>query len=245
MKINQLLAIEKGTKAASTRALTDLHKKSQVQALYDGRERTYRSVTEDGERFPAESQKIQLKGRNVIKEVQAALSELFDITYTKDKANLKATANITVDGITLAKDVPVTYLLFLEKQLVDLVTFVSKLPTLDPSETWEWDAGTSSYRTRPTETAKTKKTIKPVIMYEATEKHPAQVKEVTEDVVCGYWASIRYSAAFEADRKEELLSRLNKLQNAVKFAREEANGTDAKRESISGALFNYVFGDNA
>lgn len=245
MKINQLLAIEKGTKAASSRALTDLHKKSQVQGLYDGRERTYRSTTEDGEKFPSESQKIQLKGRNVIKEVQTALSELFDITYTKDKANLKATADIIVEGTTLAKDVPVTYLLFLEKQLVDLHTFVSKLPTLDPSETWDWDAGTSSYRTRPTEAAKTKKTIKPVIMYEATEKHPAQVKEVTEDVVCGYWSSIRYSAAFEADRKEELLNRLNKLQNAVKFAREEANGTDAKREAISGSLFNYVFAENA
>ena len=39
-----------------------------------------------------------------------------------------------------SRDVPVTYLLFLEKQLVDLHTFVKKLPVLDASETWVFDA---------------------------------------------------------------------------------------------------------
>jgi len=243
-KLNQILAIEKTVKATSNRNLTDLHKKSQVGTLYEGRERTYQPTTEDGEQFPAESQKLQLKGRNVLKEVQTALAELFDITLTKDKANLKATADIIVDGNTIATGVPVTYLLFLEKQLIDLHTFIVKLPTLDPAETWTWDAGTSSYRTSPTKAAKTKKTIKPVVMYEATKEHPAQVKEVSEDVVSGYWTSIRYSAALAADRKEELLDRVAKLQNAVKFAREEANGIEAKREAISGSLFNYVFAES-
>jgi len=35
--------------------------------------------------------------------------------------------------------VPATYLLFLEKQLTDLHTLVSKLPVLDASETWVFD----------------------------------------------------------------------------------------------------------
>lgn len=241
MKLNQILAIEKGTKASSNRSLTDLHKKSQVQALYDGRERTYRSTTEEGEKFPSESQKVQLKGRNVLKDVQASLAELFDITLTKDKANLEATADIVVDGKAIAKEVPVTYLLFLEKQLTDLHTFLAKLPTLDPSETWVWDPGQSCYRTSAVEAAKTKKTIKPIVMYEATKEHPAQVKEVSEDVVVGYWSTIRYSAAFPADQKEMLLDRVVKLQNAIKFAREEANATDASRQQIAGALFGFVF----
>jgi hypothetical protein len=245
MKLNQILAIEKGTKASSNRSLTDLHKKSQVASLYEGRERTYTPTNEDGERFPPESQKIQVRSKNVVKEVQAALAELFDITFTKDKANLKATADVVVDGKTIASEVPVTYLLFLEKQLVDLHTFVSKLPVLDPAQSWTWDPGQSAYRTQPVESAKTKKLVKPVVLYEATKEHPAQVKEVSEDVVVGYWKTILYSSALSQDRKDELLDRLAKLQNAVKFAREEANATEANREAISGALFGYLFEDSS
>ena len=37
-----------------------------------------------------------------------------------------AKADLVVDGVTLAKDLPVTYLLFLEKQLTELKAFVSK-----------------------------------------------------------------------------------------------------------------------
>ncbi len=244
MKLNQILAIEKGVKASSNRSLTDLHKKSQVPSLYEGRERTYSPTNEDGERFPPESQKIQLRAKNVLNDVQTCLAEMFDITFTKDKANLKATANVVVDGKVLVSDVPVTYLLFLEKQLVDLHTFVSKLPVLDPSQTWDWDPGQSAYRTQPSESAKTKKTIKPVVLYEATKEHPAQVKEVSEDVVVGYWKTIHYSAALTQDRKDDLLARIAKLQNAVKFAREEANSYEIRREQIADSLFGYVFAES-
>ncbi|MBA2680632.1 MAG: hypothetical protein H0U76_19830 [Ktedonobacteraceae bacterium] len=45
----------------------------------------------------------------------------------------------------------------LEKQLVDLHTFVRKLPVLDPSETWTLDSSADCWATEPVQTLKTKK----------------------------------------------------------------------------------------
>ena len=51
------------------------------------------------------------------------------VLATQDFANCQAKANVVVDGQTILKEVPVTHLLFLEKQLVDLRTFIDGLPT--------------------------------------------------------------------------------------------------------------------
>jgi len=51
----------------------------------------------------------------------------------------------------LLADVPVTYLLFLEKQLTDLRTFVDKLPVLDPSVVWLQDPSSGDWRSEPAE----------------------------------------------------------------------------------------------
>lgn len=244
-KLNQILAIEKGIKATSTRLLTDLHRKSTTVPLYNGLDRSYTPLAEQGEEFPPENQKLQLRSKTVLKELQTSLGDLFDITFTKDNANLKALSNVIIDGKTIMPNVPVTYLLFLEKQLADLHTFISKLPTLDSAENWNYDVAQSAFKTTPVKSAKTKKITKPVVLYEATDKHPAQVKEVSEDVVVGYWHTTRYSGALTQEQKDTMMEKLSKLTAAVKFAREEANGTDAPRFAVSDQLFSYLFSENA
>ena len=76
---------------------------------------------------------------------------------------------------------------------------------------------------------------------EATTKHPAQVDVYKEDVVVGYWKSIKYSGALPAVRLNELLGRVEKLQKAVKFAREEANSKEVQRKKIGKSVFEYLF----
>lgn len=244
-KLNQILAIEKGVKATSTRLLTDLHRKSTTAGLYEGRDRTYTTSIEEGEQFPSENQKLQLRSKNVLKDLQVSLGELFDITFTKDKANLKAMSDVKVDGKVLLSNVPVTYLLFLEKQLADIHTFLSKLPVLDSSEDWALDSVQGVYKTSPVRSAKTKKVTKAVVLYEATDKHPAQVKEVSEDIVIGYWSTTRNSGALTQDQKDAMLDRLAKLTAAVKFSREEANSCEADRHLVADSLFSYLFSENA
>jgi hypothetical protein len=242
MKLNQILAIEKGVKTRALRELTELHRSSQLEALYEGRERRYQPLDEEGEQLPRESQRIQQRSEEVFRKLQECTRELFDVTYMKDRTNCTAKADVVVEGTTLLRDVPVTYLLFLEKQLNDLHTFVLKTPTLDPNEQWSWNNATSAFATEPVATTRTKKLVKPVVLYEATKDHPAQVKEVTEDCVVGHWSQIRYSAAMTQQRKDQLLGRIVELSKAVKIAREEANQAEVVALPATGStLFEYLF----
>ncbi|MFI7615087.1 hypothetical protein ACIBP6_28035 [Nonomuraea terrae] len=240
-KLNQILAVEKGVKAGGQRAVTDAYHAIQKAPLLSGLSRTYQPIDDEGEQLPPESTRVQVKAEDVLADVAKALTRLFDVTAAKDWTNTVARSDVVVDGQTLLRDVPVTYLLFLEKQLVDLHTFVAKLPTLDPAETWTFDDNAETWRTEPVKTTRTKKVPRNHVLAEATDKHPAQVQVFTEDVVVGYWTKTAFSGALPARRVNELLARVQKLQDAVKYAREEANGTEAEEREIGAAVFRYLF----
>ena len=240
-RLNQIIAIEKGIKSQALRDLTDAHKTLQKTALLSGISRTYRSKDEEGEVFPPESTKVQVNVEEIIRETTDIMTKLFDITATKDWANNKARADVVVDGQTIVKDVPVTYLLFLEKQLTDLHTFIKNLPTLDAGESWEYDPSSDCFATEPLQTTKTKKVPRNHVKAEATEHHPAQVEVYYEDIVVGYWKTIKFSGALPAKRVNELLQRIQKLQHAVKFAREEANSIEVEEQKIGKRVFDFLF----
>ena len=243
-KLNQIIAIEKGTKSRTLAELTEAHHALQKPALLAGLARTYKPKDDEGETFPPESTRVQVKAEEIVSRTVETLTKLFDVTATKDWANGVAKASVTVDGNVILKDVPVTYLLFLEKQLVDFHTFVKKLPVLDPSETWIRDASADCYATEPSQTVKTKKIPRNHVKAEATEKHPAQVDVYHEDVVVGYWKTIKFSGALPAARQNDLLERVERLQEAVKFAREEANAAEAKDVKVGERVFKFLLGSH-
>ncbi len=240
-KLNQILAIEKGIKTRVYAEFTELHQATQKPALMNGFTKTYTPRDEDGETYPPESQKVQYEHGNVLERTAAILTELFDITATKDWANCSAHADVVVDGKRLLNDVPATYLLFLEKQLHDLSTFVGKMSELDAGSDWNTDAGTGLFKTEPTAAQRTKKVQRAIVLYDATEHHPAQTQLITEDVVVGQWVTVKLSGALPAPRKKQLLARIEKLSNAVKFAREQANGIEANEQKAGQAVFDWLF----
>jgi hypothetical protein len=240
-KLNQIIAIEKGVKSQSLRELTDAHQLLQKPAMLSGISRTYRPKDEEGEQFPPEATKVQVKAEQVIEQTVEILTKLFDVTATKDWSNGQARADVVVDGKTLLSQVPITYLLFLEKQLVDLHTFIKKLPVLDAAETWVFDASADAWATEAVQTVKTKKIPRNHVKAEATEHHPAQVEVYYEDVVVGTWRTVKFSGAMPAQRVNELLDRVERLQEAVKFAREEANSLDVQDQKIGAAVFDFLF----
>ncbi|MEQ8674154.1 MAG: hypothetical protein RLP44_08965 [Aggregatilineales bacterium] len=241
-KLNQIIAIEKGVKSQSLRELTDAHQMLQKQALLAGIARTYRPTDDEGDQYPPESTRVQVKVEEVINQTVDILTKLFDVTATKDWANGEAKADIVVDDKTLVADVPVTYLLFLEKQLTDMHTFIKNLPVLDAAELWTFDASQNAWATEPIQTTKTKKIPRNHVKAEATEEHPAQVEVYYEDVIVGYWRTVKYSGAMPAARVSTLLERVRKLQESVKFAREEANSLEITDQKVGAAIFNYLFG---
>lgn len=242
-KLNQIIAVEKGVKSQSFQDLTEAHQQLQKPALLSGIARTYRPKDEEGEPLPPEATKVQIKGEEVIRRTVATLTRLFDVTATKDWTNCAAKADVVVEGRTLLERVPATYLLFLEKQLVDLFTFVKKLPVLDASETWGFDSSADCWATEPVQTLRTKKVPRNHVKAEATDKHPAQVEVYYEDVTVGYWRTVRFSGALPAQRVNELLARVERLQEAVKFAREEANAIEAVDQKVGERVFTYLFAE--
>lgn len=241
MKLNQVIAIEKGTKGRALQEITEAHHSLQKPAILSGIARTYRPKDEEGEQLPPESTRVQVRSEEIIQKTSEVLTKLFDVVATKDWANCEAKADVVVDGNVLLSQVPATYLLFLEKQLVDIYTFVKKLPVLDASETWSFDASADCWATEPVQTTKTKKIPRNHVKAEATEKHPAQVEVYYEDVIVGNWRTVKFSGALPAKRVNELLARVERLQESVKFAREEANNQEAKEQKLGEKVFQYLF----
>lgn len=239
-KLNQIIAIEKGVKSRAQRELADVLRVLQKPALLSGISRVYRPKDEEGEPLPPESTKVQVKSEDLLRDVAAALTRLFDVVATKDWANREARADVVVDGRTIVAQVPVTYLLFLEKQLTELHSLIDKLPVLDSAESWSYDESQDVWRTDPVETSRTKKVPRAHVLYEATEKHPAQVETFTEDVIVGTWTKVAFSGALPARRVNELRDRVDRLQAAVKYAREEANAADIDDRQVGEAVFAYL-----
>jgi hypothetical protein len=240
-KLNQIIAIEKGVKTRTYAKLSRMHKDSQKAEPFNGFAKTYRRRDEDGVDYPSERKKVQLNAEALLKDVANLQTETFDVTATKDWGNCGARADVTVDGRVLVKDAPVTWLLFLEKQLSDLRTFVDKLPTLDEAEDWARDPNGFLFKTEKITTHKTKKVQRPIVLYDATEEHPAQTQLITEDVVVGWWDTVKHSGAIPIPRKQAILDRIVKLTKAVKQAREEANGLEIEPVEVGGEIFRYLF----
>lgn len=241
-KLNQINAILTSRKSETEKEVTEIYKLIQKDALFAGRERTYRPIDEEkGQKLPAESQRVQHRAEDLIRKVVGKWTEVWNLVLTQDTGNQTAKANVEVDGQVVLADVPVTTLLFLDKQLNDLETFLSKIPTPDPSEEWSHDPNTGLLRSKVNESIRTSKEPTVIVKYEATKEHPAQTEIFTKDVAVGTWSQILYSGCLQTDRKDALLARVRKLQEAVKTAREQANLIEVERKSIK-PLLEFVFG---
>src|SRR5262245_32396196 len=240
-KLNQILAVEKGVKKTAYEAVGNLYKKIQKKDLFHGISRTYQPKDDEGDRLPSESTKLQVRAEDILKDVTAQNSKWYDVTYAKDFANTKALGTVSTDDGLNLENVPVTYLLFLEKQLTDLYSLVEKLPVLDPSDTWHYDTNIDAFVTEPTQTTRTKKVPRNHVKAAATDKHPAQVEVYFEDVLVGNWTTIRQSGALPQTRVNQLKERIEKVQRAVKFARERANEQQIEPTDVGSTLMSYLF----
>lgn len=242
-KLNQVIAVVAGKKSKVQASLTTAYHVVQKSAQFEGITKTYQPKDEDGDKLPSESKAVQTKVGDVIKEVVNSLTELFDVVATQDNANTKARSDVVVGSKKVLTNVPVTNLLFLEKQLKDVETFISKLPTLDATDAWHYEASQDSYATLPSETTRVKKMPRFLVKYEATKEHPAQVETYSEDTVAGYWRTVKYSGAIPMKEKNKMLDRVHQLQEAVVKAREEANSIEVEQVSVGKQVFDHIFGE--
>ena len=240
IRLSQVIAIEKQIKSRVNSDGAELHKLNQKPDLFHGMTRTYERKDEDGEDLPGEQKLVQQRAAENLNSWARMWTELLDVVASKDWGNLQARADLEIDGTVLVKDAPVTYLIWLEKQLDDCRTFVDNLPVLDPGKAWKADPGTGLHTTEPVRTARHKKVPRVLLKVEATEHHPAQAEVINDDVLVGYWSNISTSGAFPEARKRQLLERLDALRKAVKQAREDANSLKVDPIAVGTAITNWI-----
>jgi hypothetical protein len=239
-KLHQIIAVEKGVKSRVYANVTGAYKELQKPSLFEGMAKQYDKKDADGEDFPDEKQLVQRNAAEMLREIAEQSTEYFDIVAAKDMANCVAKADVVVEGAVLLQQVPVTHLLFLEKQLVDMQTAIDALPVLDTAYNWTADPASGNFKSEVVKTTKMKKVAKPLVLYPHSPEHPAQTQIVTEDVQIGTWNTVKYSGAITVQRKKELQKRVRALIKAVKFAREEANAVEVPKVQVGKALFNYL-----
>ncbi len=240
-KLNQIIAIEKGIKSRVYGEITAINKTVQKPELFNGFSKTFQAIDESGEKLPPESKRVQHGVTDTLRSVARLTSELMAVTARKDWTNCAAVADVIVDGALILKSVPVSHLLFLEKQITDLHTLIGNLPVLDEAEDWSKDPNSGLYKAKESQTHRTKKVVKPIVLYPATPEHPAQTQMLAEDVISGYWTQVKLSGALPKMEKSELLSKAEKLLRAVKEAREAANGhEEVQSPDVGAVIFSYL-----
>lgn len=238
--LNQVIATERGIKKRVDEEITLLYQVGQKGDPFSGFEKKYRPKVEGGDALPPEKKIVQQTVPSVLAAVAKSLTELFDASATRDFANCLSKGTVTVDGTDLIVDAPTPYLLFLDKYLVHVRTIVGKLPVLSADEEWAYDEAISMFRSPVTQTIRTQKVKEILVPVPATDKHPAQIVSVEKDVQVGFWEATQLSGAIPVARKALLLERIEKLINAVAYARERANIIAAPKKEIGKSLFNWL-----
>jgi len=209
--------------------------------LFTGLTKSFDRTDDDGAQYPPEEQHIRQRALSVIDAGSKALTTLADLVLTNDVGNTQAQASIVVGGVVLAEEVPVTTLMYLEKWTAHLRDFVRALPVTDAVNAWSWNEDRGVWQSAEKQRVKTRKDQIPVVMYEATPEHPAQVEMVSRDVVEGFWKERLFSAALSPNARRAMLENVEALNVAVKTARERANTQEVDAKTIGEALLGFVF----
>lgn len=240
-KLHQVLAASKAITTPAEAEVTNLFRQAQLPDLFNGLSRTYEPLKEDGETLPPESKRVQTKATDILSNLADQKTKVWDIRASIDATNMKAKADVVVGEVVLIKDAPVTLLLYLEKQLKDMKTFIEKMALLDTTVEWSKDPSTGLWKTGAVKTAKTAKIEQPLVLLEPTKEHPGKAEKQVVDKITGYWTLIKSSGALDIPTRTRILKRIETLYVAVKTAREEANSTEAEDKKIGQKLFSYLF----
>ena len=251
-KLAQIIAVETGVKEGAAAAVAQAQAQLRSDpSAFSGMARSH-EYHEGWQHLPArpdERVNVKVVAEDVLAQLAADLTRLFDVTLTKETADATAKADVvvTIGGHphTLIEAAPVTYLLFLEKQCDRLAQRVinAQLPLEDPSTIWqEGDAGvrrTAEYQV-PSTTRQRHNWVKAEAVVEGSVGIPAQVEVFEDSTVTGHWDTVRYSGALSPARVRTLMERLAEFKRAVVSAREEANGATITDRKAGQDVFSWL-----
>lgn len=246
-KLHELLAVDSSLKGQAQKMRLDLQATLEKKRhLFAKKLVTFTPVTEDGKVETREQSDLQTTVKKEVEWLTGIIVKAIDSSYAIDTANTVAKADIVLeDGTIVAKEVPATALLQLEKRLKEVSEFIHAIPTLDPAKGFslDKDTGDGIYKARNVEKDSTRKVEEFVVVVQPTKEHPAQTAKVTKDIKAGTILEQEWSSLITPSLKADLLTRSETLFRAVTQARSRANDSivDTKTNKIGESLLGYIF----
>lgn len=245
-KLHEVLAVEADAAGQYRKILNEAEMVFRKGSHFLGYNRTltmFDDARKGEEDAGKEARELATTVPDKLKYVQKAIVRYIDVVMHKESTNQVASADILVDGETLATAVPATMLLGLETKLKEIRNLYDAIPTLDLSTKWVRDdtLGENVWVTQNDETAlKGEKTIKPMVLYAATKEHPAQVEKLSDTINVGIYRKKYFSGSLSPKEKSDLLGKIDTLIAAVKKARQRANSTEVVKKDIGQTLMDFI-----
>lgn len=246
MKLHEILSIEKQHASQVSVLIQDTLQKFGKEHYFKGWVRCLKMIKDSPDNAALEA--AGRETRAVVTTVAETLGYLLkhwatneDTQLRKNVANQLAKADIVI-GSTTVTQVPIDELMGLEARLTKLREIFQAVPTLDATKTWvPSNIKEGVLRVSIDDvTIKTEKVVTPVVLYEATKEHPAQIKEVSKDEAVGTFTITTFSGAVTSLQKANALERIDDLIGEIKKARMRANCQEVPQAKIGDVLVQYL-----
>ena len=243
-KLHEILAVESSLEKAANGLIKESKHTFGKEGLFTGMvKKLVMFREEDKNSETSEYQELTTTVDENLDYLVKPISDWLDVTFQKDVTNQSAYADIVIGDIIICKQVPVSFLLSLEKKLNSLRELYLQIPTLVPGIKWVEDTQNRPGVFRAEHDniqLKTRKDPEYRTVYEATEHHPAQVEKVDRVLDVGRYITTTYSGRMTPLEKATRISKIDNLMSAVKRARMRANNIDIYDVEIGEAIFNYI-----
>lgn len=247
-RLHEVLAVDDEARKAFVKIGEETIKVfSDKPALFQGWVKTLKMFDEDRkqeENAAREEQALTTTVQEKLDYFKGFAVRYLDILAQKEATNQVARADVILDGDSdpILKNVPVTFLLALEKQLSQWRTVYNSIPTLQTGMTWTEDEqrGKGVFVSNQTMSIRTENVPVPVELSPATKEHKAQVTAINKDRPIGEYTKTTWSGMLTSARKSELLGRIDELIRAVKQARMRANNEEVIDFRASAKLWEYI-----
>lgn len=197
------------------------------------------------QQLPPLNQRVAVHALPVAVEAAEAWAKHVNLAAAKDLGNANPATWVDVRDPEnperiLVERASAAMLLNLDAHLVKLRAFLEKLPTLPATDEWVKEGPDGVWESAPIHTRETAEVQDFTVGYEATERHPADVKYFPREVLLGVWETTRFSSALPPEHLRLMLKRVDNLLGAIRHAVFTANTVEVDQCDLGSALVRYI-----
>ncbi len=243
-RLHQVLAIESDLEGKYKRTCEETKKVFGKASMFTGSHRTLELFDDsDTTKYPDEHLAMTTTVKERVAYTSEAISDYLDALFQKEATNQEASADLTVNGVSIGMSLPATFLLALESRLKYIRSIYEALPTLQSGIEWKpsTDKGEGIWdMVHPEEKIKTKMAWQHQVLVPPTKEHRAEIEKWEEQLPVGKFVKHVWCSLLTSHEKSEVLGRIDKLIQAVKQARQRANTQNIVKGNVGKSIMQFI-----